>query len=185
MAVELVLLKTEAPSLNFEDAHQQGRFEMGVASAVFLWDDLSTAVANGWGGAESREKREWLAAAVLELFETNEVATEDIEYRLLAAMEDEFDVTIETDTALHVAANIVKLYQECAEQRYTFADELYEQYQRKQPAKAVAVVDSDSDSDSVAEETQEDETTEPSTEMDVDKGPIIDDDGFQLVTRKR
>ncbi|GMM50531.1 Tsr2 protein [Starmerella bacillaris] len=195
MAVnELVLLKTEAPSLIFEDDSQRAQFELGVASAVFLWDDLATAVANSWGGPESAEKREWLAAAVVELFESDEVATEDIEYRLLAAMEDEFDVTIETDTALDVAKNIIKLYQECAEKKYDFVQELLNKYQQKAPAKAVTVNDNDSSDDEAMDEeihhhgTMEhnDHNCADHDEMEVEQsGPIIDDDGFQLVTRKR
>jgi len=175
-----VLLTTDGPSLQFENEKQRAQFELGVACAVFLWDDLATAVANGWGGPESDAKREWLAGAVTDLFDAAEVATEDIEYRLLAAMEDEFDVTIEDETALQVAHNVVKVYQQCADQNYTFAQELFQKYQQRTPAQPVRIEedeDSEGEPELVAEPMDVDPPTEP-------KQPEVDDDGFTIVRRK-
>lgn len=176
-----VLLTTEAPSLQFADEKQQAQFELGVACAVFLWDDLATAVANGWGGPESDAKREWLAGAVTELFDGQEVATEDIEYRLLAAMEDEFDVTIEDNTALLVAQQIVRLYQQCAEQNYALAQELFEKYQRRVPAQPVQVEDNNSDSD---EDDEAPDLMVTDVVEETRKGPEVDEEGFTIVRRR-
>lgn len=188
MSMELVLLKTEAPSLQFETPEQQKYFELGVSTAVFLWDDLATAVANNWGGPDSEEKREWLAASIIELFDANEVATEDIEFRLLAAMEDEFDVTVETDTALIVADTIIKVYQQVKEKNFDFVSGLFERYQKVEPPKAVKVEENETDDENDEEEDNSQQNdVEDSMDVDVKETnePIIDEDGFQLVTRRR
>ncbi|KAK4134898.1 hypothetical protein BT67DRAFT_449205 [Trichocladium antarcticum] len=46
----------------------QSAFEQGVALALNLWPALTLAVQNNWGGADSADKRDWFAGAVVELF---------------------------------------------------------------------------------------------------------------------
>lgn len=186
---ESVLLTTDAPSLQFENEKRQAQFELGVACAVFLWDDLSTAVASGWGGPESAAKREWLAGAIVDLFDGQEVATEDIEYRLLTAMIDEFDVTIETGTAFGVAQQIIQVYQECAEDNFTLVQSLFTRFQQHQPAQQVTVKDDDDEDDNEEHDDEmvdEDDDmvdaveTEPKTRIE----PEVDEDGFTIVKRR-
>ncbi|XWW98148.1 hypothetical protein V2A60_006145 [Cordyceps javanica] len=47
---------------------RQHNFEQAVAYALHLWPALTLSVANGWGGPESAEKRDWFAGAIVELF---------------------------------------------------------------------------------------------------------------------
>lgn len=185
-----VLLSTDGPSLLFPDEKQASQFELGVACAVFLWDDLNTAVASNWGGPDSAAKREWLAGAIVELFEATEVGTDDVEYRLLAAMEDEFDVTIETGTAYHVAEQIIKVYQEVADQKYELVQQLFEKFQNYQPAQQVTVQEDENDDNSEESEAEDDDDDD---EMDCEpqlvdakprNEPIMDEDGFIVVPTK-
>lgn len=180
---ESVLLTTDAPSLQFENEKRQAQFELGVACAVFLWDDLATAVANGWGGPESAAKREWLAGAIVDLFDGQEVATEDIEYRLLTAMIDEFDVTVETGTAFPVAQQIVKIYQECAEDNFENVQVLFSRFQQAQPAQQVTVNDDDDEEDD--EDDNNDDMVDAVSEEPPRNEPEVDEDGFTIVKKGR
>lgn len=183
---ESVLLTTDGPSLQFDNEKRQGQFELGAACAIFLWDDLSTAVASGWGGPESVEKREWLVGAIVDLFDAQEVATEDIEYRLLSVMIDEFDVTIETGTAYDVAQVIIKVYQECAQDNYATVQDLFNRYQQHQPAQSVTVKEDDDEGDDEDDyEEVDDEMVDAVEVNDTKKAePEVDEDGFTIVKRK-
>ena len=46
----------------------QANFEQGVAFALHLWPALTLSVQNNWGGADSADKRDWFAGAVVDLF---------------------------------------------------------------------------------------------------------------------
>ncbi|KAK3905041.1 putative 20S pre-rRNA protein [Staphylotrichum tortipilum] len=46
----------------------QTNFEQAVALSLNLWPALTLAVQNNWGGSDSRDKRDWFAGAVVDLF---------------------------------------------------------------------------------------------------------------------
>lgn len=180
-------VEAEGDSLIFPDKKQQARFEVGTSSAIFLWDELTTAVDNNWGGADSAEKREWLVGVVLDLFEDRVVEAEDIEYRLLGVMEDEFDVVLETDGAFRVAQTILGLYVDCLAENYANVDAVYQKFLASQNREKVKVQVADSDEDDDEEEDGEDEEENG---MEIDEAPskqepIVDEDGFELVQPRR
>ncbi|KAJ3578044.1 hypothetical protein NPX13_g2523 [Xylaria arbuscula] len=47
---------------------RQEQFEQGVAISLHLWQSLTIAVQNNWGGADSSDKRDWLAGVVVDMF---------------------------------------------------------------------------------------------------------------------
>ncbi|KAI8631087.1 Pre-rRNA-processing protein TSR2-domain-containing protein [Xylariaceae sp. FL1651] len=55
---------TEGPSPEL----RQEQFEQSVAISLHLWPSLTIAVQNNWGGADSADKRDWLAGAIVEMF---------------------------------------------------------------------------------------------------------------------
>ncbi|KAH6618066.1 Pre-rRNA-processing protein TSR2-domain-containing protein [Chaetomium sp. MPI-SDFR-AT-0129] len=58
------MASTSSPS----PATCQSNFEQGVALTLHLWEALSLAVQNNWGGPDSADKRDWFAGAIVELF---------------------------------------------------------------------------------------------------------------------
>lgn len=183
-------VETDAPTLVLE-GKAQARFELGACMALYLWDNLRTAVDNQWGGADSSDKRDWMVGSVVELFETgNYVDSEDIEDRLLNIMEDEFGVVIEDDTAAAVADQIITIYQECADGIFTGVEALHQRYEQRQASSNKNIVKvqangDDEDSDS-GEDVQDEESEEKEEKPRLTKQePIIDDDGFELVQKKR
>ncbi|KAI1437117.1 Pre-rRNA-processing protein TSR2-domain-containing protein [Xylaria sp. CBS 124048] len=47
---------------------RQQEFEQGVAISLHLWQSLSIAVQNSWGGPDSSDKRAWLAGVIVDMF---------------------------------------------------------------------------------------------------------------------
>lgn len=185
-----------AQSLKFSNEKQQAKLELGICMAMYKWDELTTAVENLWGGPNSAEKRDWLSGVVIELFEEKAVDLVLIEETLLYAMVDEFDTEIDNDSALEIADLVMKIYKDCNLEKYDRVDTLYEAYQRKSASRtqAQAVVvgaDPNNPDSSDAEDDEEDDTPalvqEADDGMDIDEssGPTVDDDGFELVTRRR
>lgn len=187
-------VEVEEGKLSFGDEKVQAKFELGVCMAVYKWDELNTAVENSWGGPQSADKRDWLAGVVVDLFEAKVVDIQMIEETLLYAMVDEFDTEVDNDSALEVAALIVKIYLDVQAHNYTTVDELYAKWQAKQGTSTATKVHVGADpnnpdaSDSEDEDDEEDESApqlqEDEDAMQVDQGPVVDDDGFELVQKK-
>ena len=85
---------------------QTQKWELGVALILHFWPVLADAVACGWGGANSGEKREWLCGNVADMWAAEDAETDDydVEARLVQVMEDEFDVNLEDDSAFEVSS---------------------------------------------------------------------------------
>jgi pre-rRNA-processing protein TSR2 len=85
--------------------HQIAKWELGVSLAIHFWKPLSDAVACGWGGPDSADKRDWLCGAIADMWITDpETDDYDVETTLLQVMEDEFSVNLEDDSAFEVRA---------------------------------------------------------------------------------
>ncbi|KAL6453821.1 LOW QUALITY PROTEIN: TSR2 Pre-rRNA-processing protein TSR2 [Candida maltosa Xu316] len=192
-------VEVENGTLSFQNEKQQAKFELGVCMAVYKWEELTTAVDNLWGGPKSSEKRDWISGIVIDLFnESKIVDIQLIEETLLYAMVDEFDTQIDNDSALEIAYLIIK---DVMIEKYATIDELYEKWQAKQNTKSVHKVHVENDpnnpdvsSEEEEEDEEEDEEEEEDVDMEVDQpeeeqapqltGPIVDDDGFELVQSK-
>ncbi|WPK22959.1 hypothetical protein PUMCH_000182 [Australozyma saopauloensis] len=191
---EFVQVEGDQQSLQFQDPKQQGNFELGVCMAIYKWDELTTAVDNSWGGPCSADKRDWISGVVIDLFEEKIVDVALIEETLLYAMVDEFDTEIDNDSALEIGDLIMKIYKDCAIQSYDRVDQLYARYQEKEAngaSKLQVKVGSDPNNPDSSEDESDEEDEVPQLQEDdmaVDEpevqGPIVDDDGFELVQKK-
>lgn len=190
---------TDGSPLMFSDESQQQRFELGVSLVLHNWENLTTAVDNGWGGPDSEDKRDWMAGAIVELFESDYVDCDDVEDRLLGVMEDEFEVSIEDGSSLPVAVGIIQMYQQCAVKDYSKLDAMFAKFQERQRNRSnvarvpVSVQNADGDEDSESDEDDVPPTVSNEMEIDgaaqdrpqVNKEPVVDEDGFELVQKKR
>lgn len=196
---DFVQVEGDQKTLTFGDPRQQAKFELGVCMAIHKWDELTTAVDNSWGGANSAEKRDWLSGVIIDLFDAKAVDVILIEETLLYAMVDEFDCEIDNDSALVIGDLVLKIYRECANQDYSRVDQLYLKYQQKLGEKANAekvVVRADPNNPDASDDEDEESDTETENGapalvqddgMDIDDapaGPIVDDDGFELVQKR-
>lgn len=191
-------------SLLFTDEKQQANFELGVSMVIHSWQVLEIAVANGWGGPRSGEKRDWIASIVVDLFRGNVVDIELVEETILNAMQDEFDVNVEDDSSLPIAADVLNLYKQVAQGDYSKVQAVYEQWlQKKNRVQDLHVhvhedpenpdVDEDDDDDNDDDDVHGNEVGQDdggdhemgTEEPEEPQGPIIDEDGFELVQKGR
>lgn len=180
--------------LKFGDAQVQGRFELGVCMCLYNWTDLTTAVDNNWGGSDSEEKREWLVGNIVELFEEATVLDAlDIQTRLSQVMEDEFDTVVDDDSDFATAQTLIQIWMECSQGIFTTVENQYNKYEKSKNNKSTVKVDDQTTGGDESEEDDNDEDIPELHNVDTEmsdvgekekQGPIIDDDGFEVVQRK-
>ncbi|KAE9403662.1 hypothetical protein BT96DRAFT_1016890 [Gymnopus androsaceus JB14] len=98
-------------------------FARGVIARLSLWETLTLAVQESWGGPGAKEKRTWMAGVLVDLFEekqakntnpnsnsSSHVDPEDVEDMLLQIMADEFEVHVEDGTAETLGKDLVRLW---------------------------------------------------------------------------
>ncbi|ODQ64437.1 hypothetical protein NADFUDRAFT_43432 [Nadsonia fulvescens var. elongata DSM 6958] len=185
---------TNNTPLTFANEKQQARFELGICMVIYNWSNLTTAVQNQWGGGESSAKRDWLVSQVVELFEDVYVDARDIETRLLDIMEDEFTVWIEDGSGALIAESVIEIYNQCQKGDFATVDRLFTEYQEKTAKGEVKVLVNVENANPSDDESSDEEEGVPALvdereDMDVDMddtpaGPVIDDDGFELVQKK-
>lgn len=187
---------TEAKNLQFEDEKQQARFELGVSMMVYKWEALEVAVANSWGGPSSAEKRDWITAIIVDLFKSEKIVdAATIEETLLYAMIDEFDTNVEDESTVPIAVGIIDIYKQCQVQDYSTVEQLYTKWVEKQnsgeSAKVITIEEDPLNPDaSSCDEGDEEDEDEGEGEEDIEmndqpsSGPVVDEDGFELVQKK-
>ncbi|KAI0870002.1 Pre-rRNA-processing protein TSR2-domain-containing protein [Hypoxylon argillaceum] len=160
---------TEGPS---PETRQQ-QFEQSVAISLHLWQSLTIAVQNNWGGPDSSDKRDWLAGAISDMFPSfvdlaaaaaetssqpnatqsqgrklpDEPIAEDIEETLLQVMFDEFEANVDDQSEAEVADRIMKCRAQCAVGNFTLVEELRARWLDTKGKKVVAQVAADQDQD--------------------------------------
>lgn len=188
-------VEVENGTLTFSNEKQQAKFELGVCMAVYKWEELATAVENSWGGPKSAEKRDWISGVVIDLFkESHAVDIQLIEETLLYAMVDEFDVQVDNDSALEIAALVMAFYKQVQDQKYDQIDALYAKWQEKsntQRGNRQVHIDEDPNNPDVSDSEDDEGEGDDEDDMEIDEEkpqhkdePVIDDDGFQLVQKK-
>lgn len=195
MAETVQALETEAKSLLFTEEKKQKVFELGTCMAVYSWSALETAVDNQWAGAESADIRDWMVAQVVDLFDDSYIDAATIEKRLLDMMLDEYEVEVDDGSAAEVSSMVIEIYRQCADGDFKVVTEMYQKYEQKEEQKKKGLVkpnvvkpqaqEGDDDDD---DEEWEDDDSEPTTfdnQPVENQGPIVDEDGFELVQSKK
>jgi pre-rRNA-processing protein TSR2 len=179
----------------------QDKFDLGIWYALFNWPTLTVAIQNQWGGPDSAEKRDWLAGAISEQFDSDPLTeAEDVEVMLLQVLEDEYGTRVEDQTEVPVAAEIMKIRKEIGEGSTATVDALAAKWKARQGKEvatgSVNVRESNQEGewDSVDEESDEDEDED----VDMDDAPAlvpaqpkpkaepeVDEDGFTKVPSKK
>ncbi|KAI0443447.1 Pre-rRNA-processing protein TSR2-domain-containing protein [Xylaria telfairii] len=180
----------EGPS---PEARQQ-QFEQGVAISLHLWQSLTIAVQNNWGGPDSSDKRDWLAGVIVDLFPSfvdiaaasqsstqpqstklpEEPIPEDIEETLLQVMFDEFEANVDDQSEAEVADRIIKCRTQCAEGNFTLVEELRARWLDTKGKKVVAQAAADPDQDTDWEGGSDDDDDESSNaDVEMDDAPAL------------
>jgi pre-rRNA-processing protein TSR2 len=175
----------------------QSKFDLGIWHALFNWANLTVAVQNQWGGADSSDKRDWLAGQISDLFDSEPLTNaEDVEVMLLQVLEDEFGVRLEDETEVVVGREIMAIRKEIGEGKTGIVDRLQQKWEARKGKEvdtgSVSVRESNQDAewDSVDEESEEDDDVEmgdaPALVPAKPKPePEVDEEGFTKVVGKK
>ncbi|KAM8933806.1 pre-rRNA-processing protein TSR2 homolog [Pelodytes ibericus] len=95
-------------------ADSRGLFGEAVRAVLGSWPVLQIAVENGFGGAYSHEKAEWMVGAVDQYFHTNsDLEQYEVEETLLGMLNDEFDTLVEDGSQSLIAQQLCDLFTQC------------------------------------------------------------------------
>ncbi|XP_063150231.1 pre-rRNA-processing protein TSR2 homolog [Candoia aspera] len=136
----------------------RGLFRQGVQAVLDSWPVLQIAVENGFGGAYSQEKAEWMVGAVEQYFESNaDLEPEEMEDFLAELMNNEFNTIIEDGSLVQVSQQLCLFFRQGLQGDVAaMRDAIIHLAQKKQEAKR-AVAKSQPDTESSSEEEQETE----------------------------
>ncbi|KAK4684131.1 pre-rRNA-processing protein TSR2, partial [Tremellales sp. Uapishka_1] len=185
-------------------------FARGLLSLLDLWPALTIAVREQWGGAQSAEKKTWLASTIIDEFEsratfladgtTVDPATatdppldlDDLIELLNQMMSDEFDANIEDGSIDLVAGDIVRLWRDILASEMG-ADGVVAALERKaeevrgkgvRATQGGDLVDVESESESGSGDEMEVDEAPQLVERKEREEPEVDDEGFTMVKGK-
>ncbi|XP_078520682.1 pre-rRNA-processing protein TSR2 homolog [Lissotriton helveticus] len=153
----------------------RGLLQEGIRAALENWAVLQIAVDNGFGGAYSREKAEWMVGAVAEYFHSNaDLEQYEVEEFLSELMNNEFDTLVEDGSLPEVAQQLCTFNRQCQRGEVAAMQERLAQLcQRKKHVKVSAVQGQapGQEEDDSEEEEEGDEKEEEA--MDCEEPPLL------------
>ncbi|KAI0811752.1 Pre-rRNA-processing protein TSR2-domain-containing protein [Xylaria sp. FL0064] len=182
---------------------RQQQFEQGVAISLHLWQSLTIAVQNNWGGPDSSDKRDWLAGVIVDMFPSfvdlattaasntpsqnnnstksqskklpDEPIAEEIEETLLQVMFDEFEANVDDQSEAEVADRIMKCRAQCAEDNFALVEELRARWLDTKGKKVAAQAAADPDQDTDWESGSDDEEgdEDDNNDVEMDDAPAL------------
>ncbi|KAM3845605.1 pre-rRNA-processing protein TSR2 homolog isoform 1-T2 [Vipera latastei] len=178
------------------EGEARGLFRQGVQAVLDSWAVLQIAVENGFGGAHSQEKAEWMVGAVEQYFESNvDLEPEEIEDFLAELMNNEFNTIIEDGSLAQVSQQLCLFFSQSHQgDTAAMCDAIIHLAQKKQAARrAVAKSQPAAESSSEEEQETEEEAMDCSAGCSMNgiqsnPSPLSDrttEDGWMVVTRKK
>nr|XP_028567927.1 pre-rRNA-processing protein TSR2 homolog isoform X2 [Podarcis muralis] len=177
-------------------AEARGLFRKGVEAVLGSWPALQVAVENGFGGAYSQEKAEWMVEAVEQYFQSNaDLELDEIEDFLAELMNNEFDTMIEDGSLAQVSQQLRLFFGQCQQGEGAAVHEaIVRLAQKKQEAKVAAAKSKPAEESSSEEEQGTEEEA-----MDCSAAPSMNgaqpspppssgadpEDGWTLVRKKK
>uniref|UniRef100_A0ABM5FPZ7 Pre-rRNA-processing protein TSR2 homolog n=1 Tax=Pogona vitticeps TaxID=103695 RepID=A0ABM5FPZ7_9SAUR len=135
----------------------RGLFSQGVEAVLGSWPVLQIAVENGFGGAYSQEKAEWMVGAVEQYFQSNaDLEPEEIEDFLAELMNNEFDTVVEDGSLAQVSQQLCLFFNQCQRGDEAAVHEtIVRLAQKKQEARMAAAKSQPAEASSSEEEPEE------------------------------
>lgn len=189
---------------NFADPTDYTRiFARSTISILHLWHALKMAVAESWGGPESEAKRIWLIGVVVDMYEERPPNNQngsiggldyiDTEEILSQAFFDEFGAHLEDGSPRDIAGQLRKAWAEAVVGDMSYSNELYGKYEKEKNKKVSGFTRGEDEeipyysdeSDGEDEHMQDTQPTQPTQPKQPKPEKIIDDDGFEVVQKKK
>lgn len=202
-------MATGAPSASSAEELALLAFAKSTLDLLTFWPALRLCISQGWGGPSGRTH---LAEDIVDLFYTTALADsqdvpeeDDIEAVLLHVLSHEFSLTLEDSSEQLIARDLVRLWKEClvrasgstaataglVEAFASAAEKARNEdgvrgYEAQRQGESEDEDGSDDDDDDDEDEDDEMEGVEEGESSSrTRQGPVIDEDGFELVTKGR
>nr|XP_056723364.1 pre-rRNA-processing protein TSR2 homolog [Euleptes europaea] len=134
----------------------RGLFGQGVKAVLAHWPALQIAVENGFGGAFSQEKAEWMAGAVEQYFQSNaDLEPDEVDDFLAEVMNNEFDTMIEDGSLSQVSQQLCQFFRQCQQGNGAAVQEALARLAQKQQAAKRVAAEAQAAEESSSEEEQE------------------------------
>ncbi|XP_048347030.1 pre-rRNA-processing protein TSR2 homolog [Sphaerodactylus townsendi] len=176
-----------------KEEETRGLFSQGVKAVLANWPALQIAVENGFGGAYSQEKAEWMVGAVEQYFQSNvDLEPDEVDDFLAQMMNNEFDTVIEDGSLSQVSQQLCIFFSQCQQGNWAAVQEAIARLaQKQQEATSIAARAQAAEGSSSEEEEQEseEEDMECNTNGPHPSPPPPTDpdheDGWTLVRKKK
>ncbi|XP_051509509.1 pre-rRNA-processing protein TSR2 homolog [Myxocyprinus asiaticus] len=172
-------------------------FVEAVGAVLETWPVLQIAVDNGFGGAHSQQKANWMVDVLQQYFNDNvDLQQNEVEDFISDLMNNEFDTMVEDGSLPQVAQKVCVMYQQCQQGKLTEVRDQVSELALKKIAGRAKVTPADDD--------DEKREVEEAMECDVvGEGPSVisaaamvkpppqatsneeEDDGWTVVCRKK
>ncbi|XP_039508179.1 pre-rRNA-processing protein TSR2 homolog [Pimephales promelas] len=176
-------------------------FSEAVRAVLETWPVLQIAVDNGFGGAYSQQKAEWMVDALQQYFNDNdELMQDEVEDFISHLMNNEFDTMVDDGSLPQVAQKVCVMFQQCQQGKLTDVREQINQLILKKSAGRAKATpaktpDDDDDDDECEDEEAMDcaggaegpsvSSTAVMEQLPQDTSHQEQDDGWTLVCRKK
>ncbi|XP_026125258.1 pre-rRNA-processing protein TSR2 homolog [Carassius auratus] len=139
-------------------------FSEAVRAVLETWPVLQIAVDNGFGGAHSQQKAEWMVHALQQYFiDNDELQQDEVEEFISDLMNNEFDTLVDDGSLPQVAQKVCEMFRQCQQDKLTEVREQIKQLIQKKsagrakatPAKTPAAAADDDDDESEEDEAME------------------------------
>ncbi|XP_051758499.1 pre-rRNA-processing protein TSR2 homolog [Ctenopharyngodon idella] len=131
-------------------------FSEAVRAVLETWPVLQIAVDNGFGGAYSQQKAEWMVDALQQYFiDNDELQQDEVEDFISELMNNEFDTVVDDGSLPQVAQKVCVMFQQCQQGKLTEVREQINQLVEKKSAgraKATPAKTPDDDDDECEDE---------------------------------
>ncbi|KAF9605591.1 hypothetical protein IFM89_017934 [Coptis chinensis] len=119
---------TSIHGINFQGLKSESlsMFAEGISLALTQWNALQMAIQNEWGGRDSLQKSENLAADILSWFSQPKVALsiDDLEHLLDEHMMLSFNTDTEDGSIEEVAEELMTMHEDCLHGHYESIEKL-------------------------------------------------------------
>ncbi|KAJ3674758.1 hypothetical protein LUZ60_005374 [Juncus effusus] len=179
-------------------AEAVGMLSEGVSLVLGRWTGLQMAVAEQWGGRESRRKADELAADILSWFTQTKppLYIDDLEELIDQTMIASFNAEIEDGSIEEIAEELMLMHEDCLKGNYESIQKLKQLGpQTNSVSQSQLVVNEGDDDDESSDESESDsmaidESAKQSDSMNLDPSrsnnkPVSDPDGWTVVANKR
>ncbi|XP_063063670.1 pre-rRNA-processing protein TSR2 homolog [Engraulis encrasicolus] len=175
-------------------------FTEGVRAVLETWPVLQIAVDNGFGGAYSQQKADWMVDAVQKYFHDNSDLQEyEVEDFLSEIMNTEFDTMVDDGSLPEVALQVCQMFKQCQQGKLDEVKGQISQLAKKKSVgrakavtrKGVEETDESEDEDAEAMECEGGDAAgtpsqAPSRPADPPAAPSEEvEDGWTVVARKK